>query len=63
MPKNLFKTTIIIWSDEDPTELDLEMLARDATSGASYCSKQKTEIVKNPDADSDWDGTEFFDED
>lgn len=60
--KNLYKTTIVIWSDEDPTELDLELLARDAVSGASYCSKQKTELIEKPEKDPDWDKTEFFDD-
>ena len=56
----LFKTTIVIWSDEDPAGIELEDLAREASRGGSYCSKQDTKIVDKPHEDSDWDGTEFF---
>lgn len=65
MPGKLFKTTIVIWSDFHPGDegLELEDLARDASSGESYCSKFNTEAVENPEADPAWDGTEFFDSD
>ncbi len=57
----LYKTTIVIWSDFDPTgRLELADLARDATSGDSYCSKQECVSVSKPEDDPDWDGTEFF---
>ena len=60
--KKLYKTTIIIWSDEDPTgKYELVDLAQEATDGLMYCSKQHTEAIKNPRKDPDWDGTEFFD--
>lgn len=62
--KTLYKTTVIIWSDEDPTEkYELTDLAREATDGGMYCSKMHSEAVKNPKKDPDWDGTEFFDGD
>lgn len=61
LPKKLYKTTIVIWSEEDPSHLELEDLARDATSGDSYCSKQELARV-DPLSDPDWDGTEFFGE-
>ena len=58
---SLYKTTIIIWSEYNPSgAVELEDLARDATSGEAYCSKQDTVIVKNPFGDADWDDTEFF---
>lgn len=58
----LYKTTIVIWSEFDPGAegLELEDLARDATSGGSYCSKVKYDTVEKPEADPDWDGTDFF---
>lgn len=56
----LFKTTIVIWSDYDPRETELEELARDATSGGSYCSVQRADYVLDPTGDPDWDDTEFF---
>lgn len=57
----LYKTTIVIWSDEDPTNYELDDLAREAVSGGSYCSVCKTKVIENPEKDKDWDGTEFFD--
>ena len=58
----LFKTTIVIWSDYDPREAQMEIvdLAREATSGDCYCSKQEMVRVDKPGDDADWDGTEFF---
>jgi len=58
--KMLYKTTIVIWTDLDPSTTSLEDLGRDATSGDSYCSKQETVLVKDETSDPDWDGTEFF---
>lgn len=59
---DLFKTTIVIWTDYDPINAEIEDLARDATTGDSYCSKQHVEHVANPAADPDWDGTTFFED-
>jgi hypothetical protein len=57
----LYKTIVVIWSDYDPTdEVELEDLARDATNGDAYCSKQHTVLVEKPEKDPDWDRTEFF---
>lgn len=63
--RKLNKTTIIIWSDPDlthPEDFELEDLAREADSGLAYCSSCTTETVLDPEKDSDWDGTEFFDD-
>ena len=57
---NLYKTTIVVWSDEDPQGLEIDELCREAVSGSSYCSKHSTSIITNPGSDPDWDGTEFF---
>jgi hypothetical protein len=63
MAKRLFKTTIVIWTEGDPTgKMELEDLAREATEGSGYCSKMKAIKVANPAGDPDWDGTEFFGE-
>lgn len=60
LPDKLYKTTIVIWSEYDPTNnIEIDDLARDAMSGESYCSKQKSEYV-DPRTDPDWDGTDFF---
>lgn len=61
--KPLYKTTIVIWSVDDPTgKLELEDLAREATVGAMYCSKCAAVKVEDPLADPAWDNTEFFDD-
>lgn len=59
--KKLFKTTIIIWSEENPNSMELEDVAREATSGEAYCSSMRSELIEEPEKDSAWDGTEFFD--
>lgn len=56
----LFKTTIVIWSESNPTSTEISALARDAESGDSYCSKRISEPVADPSTDPDWDSTEFF---
>lgn len=57
---NLWKTTIVIWSEFNPQETELEDLAREATSGMAYCSRQKVTFEVDVETDEDWDYTEFF---
>jgi hypothetical protein len=57
----MYKSTIVIWSEHNPQERELDDLAREAVSGDSYCSKFHVESVDHPKNDPDWDGTEFFD--
>jgi hypothetical protein len=61
--KPLYKTTIVIWSDSDPSCVELLDLARDATDGGSFCSMQRTELVQEPQKDPMWEDTDFFDGD
>jgi hypothetical protein len=56
----LFKSTIVIWSDTDPYGSEISALARDAENGDSYCSRNHSELVRDPTSDPDWDGTDFF---
>jgi hypothetical protein len=65
MTKPLFKTTIVIWSDfsQKTYPIDLSALRRGAAVGEAYCSKLEIHRVITPEADDDWDGTEFFNED
>jgi hypothetical protein len=56
----LFRTTIVIWSEFDGGEVELEDLARDATSGGSYCSKQDSVFIEDPYSDADPPSQEFF---
>lgn len=63
-PKSLWKTRVIIWTDYDPENHELDELAREAVVGDAYCSSQNTNEVNAeslPD-DPDWDGSEFFGE-
>lgn len=70
IPEKLFKTTIVIWTEfkaddaasSDPDGDALVSLAHDACHGDAYCSKFDCVEVENPEADPDWDGTEFFGE-
>ena len=56
----LFKSTIVIWSESDPSSFELSALAREAEQGEAYCAKLRTTLVENVEKDEDWDGTEFF---
>lgn len=56
----LYKTTIVIWTDFQPTGFELSDLAREAEQGDAYCSKREMEAIEEPQRDPDWDGTEFF---
>jgi hypothetical protein len=57
----LWKTTIVIWSDSDPSSYELVDLAREATDGNSKCSKCKTELVEKPADDPEFEGVgDFF---
>ena len=59
MAKQLWKTTIIIWTDYDPSEFEIDDLAREAMSGDGYCSEQNTELVTD---EAQFPQTEFFDD-
>jgi len=60
--KPLWKTTIVVWSDFNPAEeeLDASDLVRDGEMGSSHISVQDTRLVEHPEQDDEWDGTEFF---
>lgn len=58
----LYKATIVIWCEDDPRELELSDLAREAESGCAYCASFDVKRIADPTSDHDWDGTEFFDE-
>lgn len=62
--KGLYKTTVVIWTDFDGETVELETLAREATSGGGYCVKQDSVLVPWVDLRDDPDGwdsmAEFF---
>ena len=64
-PKILYKTTIVVWSNESTSECEIVNIAKEATDGKFYCSKQKCIQVSRERLckDPDWDETEFFLED
>jgi|GEM_PF-1760886 len=59
-PRPLYKTTIVIWSEDRGDQLELEHLAREATSGEAFCSRYRSELVERPERDRDWGQTELF---
>jgi hypothetical protein len=59
-PPPLFKTTVVIWSEFSGEEVELEHLAREATSGEAYCSRYCSVRVEDPESDPAWEGTDFF---
>ena len=59
--KPLFKTTIVIWTEYDPSGLELTELASQAKSGDGYCSSMTSALVAKPERDPAWDRTGFFD--
>jgi hypothetical protein len=57
----LWKTTIVIWSEQQPPDgISLEEIGREADEGSYYCSRQGSEIIDQPSRDPAWDGTGFF---
>jgi hypothetical protein len=59
--KPLFKTTIVIWTEYDPSGLELTELASQAESGDGYCSSMTFALVAKPEKDPAWHRTGFFD--
>ena len=57
LPKGLWKTTAVIWTEYDPQETPLGELAREATCGEGYCDSQEAEFVTDP---AQFPDTEFF---
>ena len=57
----LFKTTIVIWSEFNPRDKEIDALARDAMMGDAFCSRSEVVYRVHPKHDQDWVETEFFD--
>lgn len=58
-PKQLYKTVIEIWTEYPTDEVELEDLARSATSEDAFCSKQECKVVCN---EKEFPDTDFFDD-
>lgn len=59
-PKELYKTTIVIWSEYSGEEVELSDLAYEAEVGVAYCSKQESVKVTDWENDPDAPSLEFF---
>jgi hypothetical protein len=59
-PPALHKTTIVIWSPFPGDRVELEQFAREASTGEAYCSRYRSEAIRDPAGDPHWDGTDFF---
>lgn len=59
-PKNLYKTTLTIWTDYNPETCNLEDLGREADGGAALCSRCEMVLVPKPLEDKDFPNTDFF---
>lgn len=57
-PKQLWKTTIVIWTEYDGSLVEITDLAREATSGEGFCSSSDSVLVTDK---AQFPGTEFFD--
>ena len=61
----LYKTTLVIWSEANPSNMTISELASELVDddgfGSTYCSKRLSELTASPKTDPDWESTEFFD--
>lgn len=60
MSKPLFRSTIVIWSEFDPTTVELSRLAWEADQGEAYCSDVEVVRVEDPFADDHPPSADFF---
>jgi hypothetical protein len=60
MPR-LYKTTLVIYTDEDPAGWDLERLGYEADQGGSICASTEHATVEAPYPDVDEGVLSFFD--
>lgn len=64
MPSNLYKTTIVVWTDFDPTDISAIELVDDVGDnqyGRNYIAFRNSRMMNHPEQDPHWDGTEYFD--
>lgn len=59
--RGLYKTTFTVWTGYPLDGMSITTLARQATDGDAYSPAEQTVLIPCPDADPDWDGTDFFD--
>lgn len=59
-PEGLYKTTVVIWTEFEPSGLEIDDLAREAIVGEAFCSEQSVVYVQD---ESQFPDTEFFGDD
>ena len=61
--KPLYKSTVILWTEHDPSKVDPQLmdLAFHAETEYVHCSTMKSVLVDEPEKDRAWNDTEFFD--
>jgi len=57
LPTKLYKSTIVIWTEYEPSLVDLEVLGRDATSGDAFCEQHDVDEITDQD---EFPDTDFF---
>ena len=58
--QRMWKTSIVIWTDYNPSHMELATLAREAESGDAFCAKMEIAEVQDVQKDPDWAETDFF---
>jgi len=61
--KGLWKRVIIIWSEEDPSDMDIEDVSVAAMRGDAHLALDEIEFVDDPERDPDWDAPVADEED
>jgi hypothetical protein len=58
----LYKSTIVVWSETDPSKVEASDLVRDGEVNDNYIARQDNVLVEDPTKDPDWDDgpQEFF---
>lgn len=58
----LYKTTLVIWSDDDTADFTMRRIGNDVDQDNTFCSTRECVLVQDPEGDEDWEETDFFDD-
>lgn len=56
----LYKTTIVVWSEDDLSDWDVEDIGKHIENIRAYEARHDTVLVEKPELDSDYDPTSLF---